>query len=113
MTRQFLAAACAALLTLAAAPAFAGDAVVAKLAQPVAGKIKFIAGGAMFLCEADSCVANAATSQTFSTAACREVAAKVGVIAAFTGRKPLDESRLADCNAPAVARASGPVLAKQ
>ena len=42
-----LAAACAALVTLSAAPALAGgDPVTAKLQTPVAEKTKFIAGGA-------------------------------------------------------------------
>jgi hypothetical protein len=113
MTRQTLAAACAALFTLAAAPAFASDAVVAKLAQPLAQKTKFIAGGAMFLCEADACIANAPTSQTFSTGVCRIIAGKVGVLTAFTERRPMDEARLADCNAQALAKVSGPVLARQ
>ena len=113
MKRLTLAAACAALFTLTAAPALASDAVVAKLAQPLAEKTKFIAGGAMFLCEADACVANAPTSQTFSVSVCKTIAGKVGVIAAFSERKPMDEAHLADCNAQAVAKISGAVLAKQ
>ena len=113
MKRLTLAAACAALFALTAAPAFAEDAVVAKLAQPVAAKTKFIAGGAMFLCEADACVANVPTSQTFSTSVCKTVAGKVGVITEFSARRPMDEARLADCNAEAIAKVGGPVLARQ
>jgi hypothetical protein len=113
MMRQTLAAACAALFTLAAAPAFADDAVVAKLAQPLAEKTKFIAGGAMFLCEADACVANAPTSQTFSTGVCKTIAGKVGVVVSFSARRPMEEARLADCNAQAVAKISDAKLAKQ
>ena len=45
-----LAAACAALVTLSAAPAFASEPVTAKLAQPLAQPTKFIAGGAIFNC---------------------------------------------------------------
>ena len=63
-----LAAACAAVVTLSAAPAFAADPVVAKLAQPVPQATKFIAGEAVFNCEGDTCVAAAPQSQTFSTA---------------------------------------------
>ena len=108
-----LAAACAAVVTLSAAPAFAGDAVTAKLQQPVASKIKFIAGGAVFVCESDVCVATAPTSQTFATDSCKTVAAKVGPVAAFTGGKAMDDTRLAACNSVAQARNGSPQLAKQ
>jgi hypothetical protein len=113
MKLQILAA-CAALATLAAGSALAADPVTAKLASPIAEKVKFIAGGAMFNCEGDTCVALAATSQTFATATCRTIADKVGVVASFEGRKALDEDRLADCNAKALAKAGGATtLAKQ
>jgi hypothetical protein len=107
-------AACAALTTFAAGSAFAADAVTAKLQQPVAEKTKFIAGGAMFVCEGDACVAAAPTSQTFSGQACKTIAAKVGPVAAFSGRKTMDDARLADCNAQAMAKAAqAQQLAKQ
>jgi curli biogenesis system outer membrane secretion channel CsgG len=111
-----LAAACAAVVTLSAAPAapaFAAEPVTAKLQQPVAQPTKFIAGGAMFNCEADACVATATTSETFSSGACKAVAAKVGPIAAFTSLKPMDEARLAACNSVAVARGPGAQVAKK
>jgi hypothetical protein len=100
-------AACAALATLTAGQAFAADSITAKLSAPVAEKTKFIAGGAMFNCEGDSCVALAPTSQTFATATCKTIADKVGVVASFEGRKALAEDKLADCNAKAVAKANG------
>ncbi len=112
MKLQFLAA-CAALVTLSAGSAFAGDAVTAKLAAPVAEKTKFIAGGAMFNCEGDTCVAAAPTSQTFAASTCKTIADKVGVVASFEGRKTLDEGKLASCNAKAIAKAGGTQLAKQ
>jgi hypothetical protein len=113
MKLQILAA-CAALATLSAGQAFAADAITAKLSAPVAEKTKFIAGGAMFNCEADACVALAPTSQTFATATCKTIADKVGVVASFEGRKALDEGKLASCNAKAVAKAAGTTtLAKQ
>ena len=71
------AAACAAAATLSAAPAFAGESVVAKLAAPVAQPTKFIAGEAVFNCEGDTCVAASPQSLTFSASACKTVAAKV------------------------------------
>lgn len=112
MKLQILAA-CAALATFAAGSALAGDTITAKLASPVAEKTKFIAGGAMFNCEGDTCVAAAPTSQTFAAATCKTIADKVGVVASFQGRKALDEGRLADCNAKAIAKAGGTQLAKQ
>ncbi len=105
MKLQILAA-CAALATLTAGQAFAADAITAKLSAPVE-KTKFIAGGAMFNCEGDACVALAPTSQTFATATCKTIADKVGVVASFEGRKALAEDKLADCNAKAVAKANG------
>ena len=106
MKLQFLAA-CAALATLSAGAAFAAEPVTATLSAPVAEKTKFIAGGAMFNCEGDACVALAPTSQTFATATCKMIADKVGVVASFEGRKALAEDKLANCNAKAVAKANG------
>jgi hypothetical protein len=108
------AAACAAVATLSAAPAFAADSVVAKLAQPVPQATKFIAGDAVFNCEGDTCVANTPMSQTFSTSGCKALAAKVGAVVSFTGAKAMDDTRLANCNTVVVARAAGgPQMAKQ
>lgn len=114
MKLRTLAAACAAITTLTAGQAaFAADAVTAKLQAPVAEKTKFIAGGAMFNCEGDTCVAAAPTSQTFATSTCKTIADKVGPVASFEGRKSLAEDKLADCNAKAIAKAGGTQLAKQ
>ena len=112
MKLQILAA-CAALVSLSAGQALAADAVTAKLQSPVAEKTKFIAGGAMFNCEGDTCVASVPTSQTFSTATCKVVADKVGPVTEFAGRKSLDDGRLADCNAKALAKVGGAKLAQQ
>lgn len=112
MKLQILAA-CAALASLTAGQALAADAITAKLASPVAAKTKFIAGGAMFNCDADACVAMAPTSQTFAVATCKAIADKVGVVASFEGRKALDGDKLADCNVKAVAKAGSTTLAKQ
>ena len=113
MKLQILAA-CAALVTLSAGSAFAGDPITAKLQQPLAAPTKFIAGGAIFSCEADACVANATTSQTFAGTTCKAIAAKVGPVADFAGRKALDAARLADCNSAAIAKlGAGAQLAKQ
>ena len=112
MKLQILAA-CAALVSLSAGSAFAGDAITAKLAAPVAQNVKFIAGGAIFKCAADTCIALAPTSTTFAASTCKTIADKVGPVAAFTGSKALAENKLADCNATAIAKAGGTTLAKQ
>jgi len=66
----------------------------------------------MFVCEADACVAGAATPQTFAVSTCRTVAEKVGAVAAFSGRRALDPAQLADCN-HAAAAPGATQLAKQ
>ena len=88
-----LAAACAAIATLSAAPAFAADSVVAKLAQPVPQATKLIAGEAVFNCEGDTCVAITPQSMTFSTGACKTIASKFGPVTSYTGAKPMDDAR--------------------
>ena len=112
MKLQFLAA-CAALITLSAGSALADETVTAKLSAPVAAKTKIIAGGAIFTCEADACVAVAA-SQTYSLTACKALTAKVGPVASFVGNKTMDDAKLSDCNAKAMAKAGGATtLARQ
>ncbi len=108
-----LAAACAAVATLSAAPAFAADPVVAKLAQPVPQAMKFIAGDAVFNCDGDTCVARSPTSSTFATSTCKTIAAKVGTLVSYTGDKAMDDTRLSACNSVAIAHAAGPQMAKQ
>ncbi|WP_293678403.1 hypothetical protein [uncultured Phenylobacterium sp.] len=113
MKLQILAA-CAALASLSAGSALAGDPITAKLQAPVAAKVKLIAGGAMFTCQDDTCVAPAPTSSTFAMSTCRTIADKVGPVAAFTGLKTLSEDKLATCNAKAVAKSDEATrLAKQ
>jgi hypothetical protein len=100
MKLQTLAAACLAIASISTA-AFAAEPVTAKLAQPVAESVKFIAGGAVFNCEGDTCVAGATTTQTYAVDTCRQVASKVGAIETFAGRRSFDEARLAECNVSA------------
>ena len=52
---------------------------------PVHLVMLFIAGGAVFLCEADLCVASAPSSQTFAVSTCKAVAKNVGAVAVFLG----------------------------
>jgi hypothetical protein len=108
-----LAAACAAAATLSAVPAFAEQPVIAKLAQPVAQPVKFIAGGSVFNCEGDTCIARSPTSQTLASDSCRTIASKVGALTSFAGDKAMDEHRLAACNSVSVARNSGALVANK
>lgn len=103
MKLQHIAATVAALASLSAASsALASDAITAKLQQPVAAKTKIIAGGAVFICEADACLAAAPTTRTFATATCKDLAKNFGAIASFGGeRKQLDADKLGACNASA------------
>ncbi len=99
--------------TVVGATLFAADTITAKLSAPIAAKTKVIAGGAIFNCEADACVA-IAKSQTYSVAACKTIADKVGPVTSFAGFKTFDDTKLSDCNAKVMAKAGGATtLAKQ
>lgn len=105
MKLRTLAAACAAMMSFsfAAGAALADDPISVKLQTPVAEKVKFIAGGAVFLCEADTCTAAAPSSQTYAASTCRDVAKKVGAVVSFGGaRKQLEGAKLEQCNAAAL-----------
>lgn len=101
MKLQTLAAACAAVAALSAAgSAFANDAIVAKLSAPITGNAKFIAGGAVFICTGDTCVAAAPTSQTYAVSACKVVKKNAGPVASYSSAaKSLEADKLAACNA--------------
>jgi hypothetical protein len=111
MKLQTLAAACVAAAAFSTA-AFAAEPVTVKLARPVAQPTKFIAGGAVFNCEADTCTAGATTTSTYAVDTCKTVASKVGAVATFAGRRSFDDARLAQCNVSA-AKAPATTLAKQ
>jgi len=103
MKLQTLVATVAAFASLSVATAaMAGDSITARLQQPVAAKTKIIAGGAVFVCEADACLAAAPSTRTFATATCKDLAKSVGAIASFGGeRKQLAADKLGACNAAA------------
>lgn len=103
MKLQVLAVASAAFVAMAAAgAALAAEPVVAKLQAPVAAKTRAIAGGAIFMCEADACQAAAPTPRTLTAASCKELAKSVGAVASYgDSRKQLDEEKLGKCNAGA------------
>jgi hypothetical protein len=102
MKLQTLFAATAALISLSvAAPALADEIVVAKLKSPVPAVKKFIAGGAMFVCEADTCSTETPSSETFTTGACKTIAKKAGELVSYGNiRSTFDATKLAVCNSP-------------
>ena len=104
MMTRLLAAAAALALTAGAAVA-SETSLTATLAQPVASPAKFVAGGAVWNCEGDTCVSGVATSRTMSVRACAALAREVGPIASYGGRNQMEAERLAKCNASVVARA--------
>jgi hypothetical protein len=105
MKLQTLVATLAAFASLSVAgAATAGDSITARLQQPVAARTMVIAGGAVFVCEADTCLAATPTTRTFATGACKDLAKTVGAVASFGGeRKQFDADKLGACNAAAAA----------
>jgi hypothetical protein len=88
---------------LMAGAAFAADGPVsAKLNAPLTAKTKVVAGGAVFYCEGDSCVATAAPSRALTAASCKALVKEVGRVSSFAGDvKSLSAEDLDRCNASA------------
>ena len=79
--------------------AFAGAPVVVKLAAPLAAPTKVVAGGAIFSCAGDTCVATNPASGTADFSTCKIVVHSVGPAASFgVATAPLAADRLAACN---------------
>ena len=94
-------AALSAAVMMMGAPAMAARSVTAKLQAPGAGVKKPIAGGAVFTCEADTCLAVSGYN-TVSPAGCRELVRAVGAVTSFGDEaKQFDADKLARCNAGA------------
>lgn len=89
-------------LSLAAlsTPALAGAApVIVKLAAPLAAPTKVVAGGAIFSCAGDTCVATNPSSGTADFSTCKIVVHSVGAATSFgVAATPLAADRLASCN---------------
>jgi hypothetical protein len=82
MKLQMLAA--AAVLSFAVSGvALADGKITATLKTPVAEKTKYVAAGAVFVCEGDTCVATTAPSRTDSAKGCRAFVKEVGPVVAF------------------------------
>lgn len=85
-----------------AGAAYASGKVTATLKTPVAAKTKIVAGGAVFSCEGDTCVANAAPARAVTLAGCKALVKEVGALNAFSnGKRAIEGEDLAACNAVA------------
>ena len=100
MNLNTLPIACAALFALTFADAaLAADFITVKLQTPVAARTKVIAGGVMFVCEADACSTQTEASQVFAASTCKVIAKTAGPVVSFGGpRRSLDTDKLAACN---------------
>jgi len=88
-----------AVTAFATAAAAAGP-VTAKLEAPVDKQTKQVAGGAAFLCVADTCTAATPASSTLTVMACRQLVRAVGPVSAYGSQtKQLSPEKLAECNA--------------
>jgi hypothetical protein len=104
MKLQSLAAVAALSVSLFAGSAFADGRIAVALENPVAAKIKVVAGGAVFICDGAECVSTAAPSRALTAVACKALAKEVGPVAAFGGdTKSLDADDLTRCNVSAKA----------
>ena len=99
MNFQLKALAAAAVLAAVSAPAFAAEPVIVKLAAPLAAPQKVVAGGAIFSCAGEACVATNPSSGTADFSTCKIVVHAVGAATSFgTAASPLPADRLATCN---------------
>ncbi len=101
MKLRMMTAAAVLSLTFAGA-AYADGKVTASLKTPVAAKTKIVAGGAVYTCEGDSCVAQTAPARAVTVAGCKALVKEVGELTAFSNSKrTLEGEDLAACNAVA------------
>ena len=95
MLRNIISASAAVFL---AAPAIAGTAFTATLANPIDNRTDFVANKAVWICEDTTC--NAELRRKSPTVrACKEVAKEIGELASYESeRGSLSEAELAECN---------------
>lgn len=80
-------------------PALAAAPVIAKLQAPIAAPTKVVAGGAIFSCAGEACVATNPSNATGDFSSCKIVARAVGAVTSFgTAADPLPAERIAACN---------------
>lgn len=99
MKIQLTAFSAAVALAALASTAMAAEPVTAKLTTALTAPKKVVAGGAVFVCEGDTCVAPNPTSGSADPGACRELVRAAGAVSTFgTAAKPFSAERLARCN---------------
>jgi hypothetical protein len=102
-----LATACAVLSLSLAGGALADGRVTATLAAPGPAHAQLIAAHAVWNCDGANCVAALAPDDATGVSACKDLARKVGPLAAYAGeRKSLDAAGLAKCNTAAASPAN-------
>jgi hypothetical protein len=100
--KSFVSVAVAAVACLAAGSALAAEPVVGKLATPLKSRVVTVAGGGVFSCEADTCIANTPGADSNTLRACRDVARLTGAFVSFgTASRPLPAEKLTVCNTSA------------
>lgn len=99
MKIQLSALCAAAAIAALSTPALAAAPVIVKLAAPLAAPTKVVAGGAIFSCAGDTCVATNPANGTGDFSTCKIVVHSVGKAVSFgTADAPLAAERLATCN---------------
>ena len=79
--------------------ALADGRTVATLQQPIAAKTTFIANGAIWDCEGNTCITGNSPDQTFGPSQCHDVSKRVGAVAEFKNDyKTLQPTSLDRCN---------------
>jgi hypothetical protein len=96
-----IAAACLVASLSLATHVLADGRTVVTLQQPVSSAKEFVAGGAIWHCEATTCIAVSTPDQSFGTSQCRDVAKHAGAVAEFKNEfnKTLQPASLERCNA--------------
>ncbi len=97
-----LATACAVFSLSLAGTATADSRITATVQAPGPAHARFIAASAVWNCDGATCVAALAPDTANGVSGCKDLAKKVGPLAAYaTERKALDSAALAKCNAAA------------
>lgn len=85
-----------------ASNALAADQVVATFARSDIPRSKIVAGGAVFQCEQNQCVARASNYRTLSLETCKLLAKRLGRVESFgEGDKALPAEKLQACQSGA------------
>ena len=88
-----------ALAALAAASAAVADGPVsATLQAPIGKATEAVAGGAVFACKADTCVAESDTSQLDEMGMCRDIVRQLGAVSKFGS---MSAANVTKCNGSA------------